>query len=90
MNDNRSITRLPVVKVGTIDFDGGILTCVIRDLSIGGAGLEVVSSDGIPDRFTLLLRTDGVHVPCRVVWREECRIGVVFEDLDGSTVNLEP
>jgi hypothetical protein len=90
MNDNRSISRLPVVKVGTIDFGGGSLTCVIRDLSIGGAGLDVVSSVGIPDRFTLLLRTDGVHVPCRVAWREECRLGVVFEDLDGNPVSLEP
>jgi hypothetical protein len=36
------------------------------------------------------LRTDGVHVPCRVAWREEFRLGVVFEDLDGSPVSLEP
>jgi hypothetical protein len=39
----------------------------------------VVSSVGIPDHFTLVLRTDGLHVPCHVAWREERRIGVVFD-----------
>jgi hypothetical protein len=67
------------VKAGTIEFDGGIVTCVIRDLSDGGAGLDVVSSAGIPDRFTLVMRTDSLHFPCHVAWREDARIGVVFD-----------
>jgi hypothetical protein len=78
MNEHRTMSRLSVVKVGTIEFDGGSFTCVIRDLSVGGAELDVVSSVGIPDHFTLVLRTDGLHVPCHVAWREERRIGVVF------------
>jgi hypothetical protein len=57
------------MKAATIEFDGGSAICVIRDLSISGAGLEVVSSVEIPDRFTLALRSDGLYFPCRVAWR---------------------
>ena len=34
---------------------------------------------GIPERFTLVIEADHIHVPCRVVWRKEKRIGVHFE-----------
>ena len=34
---------------------------------------------GIPEHFTLVFPADGLHMPCRVVWRKERRIGVTFE-----------
>jgi hypothetical protein len=79
MDEHRTKSRHDVVKAGTIEFDGGIVTCVIRDLSDGGAGLDVVSSAGIPDHFTLVLRTDCLHFPCHVAWREDSRLGVIFD-----------
>ena len=79
MNEHRAMPRHPIVKAGTIEFDGGVVTCVVSDLSSNGAGLDVVSSAGIPDHFTLVLRTDSLHFSCRVAWREDARIGVVFD-----------
>ena len=79
MDERRTTPRHHVMKAGTIEFDGGSFTCVIRDLSIAGAGLDVASSVGIPDHFTLVLRADGLHFPCHVAWREERRIGVAFD-----------
>jgi hypothetical protein len=67
------------MKAATIEFDGGSVICVIRDLSISGAGLDVDNSAGIPDRFTLVLRTDGLHFSCRVAWRRERQMGVAFD-----------
>jgi hypothetical protein len=67
------------MKAATIEFDGGSAVCVIRDLSISGAGLEVVSSVEIPDHFTLALRSDGLYFPCRVAWRKEHQMGVAFD-----------
>ncbi len=67
------------MNAGTIEFDGGgAITCVVRDLSISGAALDVSSSAGIPDHFTLSFR-NGLPMQCRVVWRSEVRIRVAFD-----------
>jgi hypothetical protein len=49
----------------------------VRNISATGAALDVGSPLGIPAQFTLV--TDGNHLPCRVVWRKEKRIGVTFD-----------
>jgi hypothetical protein len=67
------------LKAGTIQFDGGWTNCMARDVSSTGAMLNVTSSAGIPDYFTLILSPDGRDVPCRVAWRGEKQIGVAFE-----------
>jgi hypothetical protein len=68
-----------MLKAGTISFGGGAIDCTVRNLSETGAALDVISPVGIPERFTLLVEADRRHVPCRVVWRKEKRIGVHFE-----------
>jgi hypothetical protein len=52
---------------------------MVRDLSTAGAALDVPSVVGIPDRFTLVVSADDLHLQCHVVWRKEMRIGVSFE-----------
>ena len=65
----------------TIAYDGGRtrLGCVIRNLSDGGAKLEVATVRGIPDQFDLLVPR---HRPqhCRVAWRPLKEMGVQFLD----------
>ena len=79
MGDARTAPRHRVLKAGTISFGGGGITCTVRNLSDTGAALDVTSPVGIPDRFTLVLDTETTLRPCRVVWRKEKRIGIVFE-----------
>jgi hypothetical protein len=38
----------------------------------------VESPLGIPTEFTLVIPSDGVSRPCRVIWRSGNRIGVRF------------
>ncbi len=66
------------MKAGTIGFGGSAIDCTVRNFSGGGAALDVTSPVGIPERFTLIV-SDGKHLPCRVVWRKEKRIGVRFD-----------
>jgi hypothetical protein len=55
----------------------GPIDCVIRNLSDGGAKLEVPSAKGVPTTFDLL--TPGrPPQPCRVVWRALREVGVQF------------
>ena len=62
-----------------MSFGGGAIDCTVRNLSETGAALEVSSPVGVPEHFTLLIEADHIHVPCRVVWRKDTRIGVHFE-----------
>jgi hypothetical protein len=76
-DEQRIAARQRVLKRGTIEFGGGAIDCTVRNISATGAALDVTSPIGIPARFTLV--TEGNHLPCRVVWRKEKRIGVAFE-----------
>jgi len=68
-----------VLKSGIIEFNGGAIDCVVRNISDTGAALDVASPLGIPAEFNLLLSGTRAHQRCRVVWRQEKRIGVTFE-----------
>jgi hypothetical protein len=79
MVETRIATRYRVSKAATIEFGGGAIDCTVRDLSTTGAALEVSNQIGIPAKFTLVVPGDGLHLPCRVVWRRGFRIGVAFD-----------
>jgi hypothetical protein len=79
MVEKRTTHRNRVFKAGTIKFGGSAIDCTIRNISNNGAALDVASPVGIPEKFTLVLPSDSLHFPCRVVWCKKRRIGVVFE-----------
>jgi hypothetical protein len=79
MDNKRVADRHRVLKAGTIEFNGGGLSCMVRNMSDGGAALDVSSPVGIPEHFTLVLSADRRHMPCHVVWRKEKRIGIAFD-----------
>ena len=79
MVEKRTTNRNRVFRAGTIEFRGSAIDCTVRNVSKGGAALDVASPVGIPEQFTLVLLSDGLRFSCRVVWRKQRRIGVVFE-----------
>lgn len=79
MDDHRAAPRHRTLKAATIEFSGGGISCVIRNISETGAMLDVTSPVGIPERFSLVPATEDNRYSCRVVWRKEKRIGVIFE-----------
>ena len=76
-DEHRTAPRHRVLKGARIEFGGGAIDCTVRNLSDGGAALDVTSPLGIPTEFTLV--TDSGPRRCRVVWRKEKRLGVTFE-----------
>ncbi len=79
VEEHRIAARRRVLKAGSISFGGGVIDCTVRSLSDTGAALEVVTPLLIPDRFTLIVQSDGVSRHCRVVWRRQRRMGVTFD-----------
>ena len=71
--------RKMVLKSGTISFRGTSVACVVLNISNGGAGLVVESDVAIPFMFDLAIDGEPVRRRCQVVWRIECRIGVLFD-----------
>jgi len=78
MANARAAPRQRVLKSAIIEFDGGTISCVVRNISETGAALEVDSPLGIPAEFNLLVSGDRAQLRCHVVWRKEKRIGVRF------------
>jgi hypothetical protein len=79
MGDKRDSQRQHVLKAGTISFDGSGTDCLVRNMSVGGANLEVESQIGIPDSFDLVIDVERSNQRCHVVWRKARRIGVAFD-----------
>jgi len=77
--EKRQIQRRRTLRGGRIVFNLGRSTidCTVRNVSPRGAKLQVASSVGIPETFTLKL-DEGTSQHCRVVWRTLKEIGVAF------------
>jgi PilZ domain len=78
MLENRKAPRRYAVKGGTIRFRGRSVDCLVRNLSISGATLELGHESTVPSRFVLQIPGDGVSLASRVVWRKEHYIGISF------------
>jgi hypothetical protein len=63
MVETRIAPRYRVMKAGTIEFVGGKpINCVVRDLSVTGAALEVPNRAGIPEKFLLVMPDDDLRL----------------------------
>lgn len=77
--ENRLSPRRNVTIPATIAFDGGRrrVDCIIRNLSEGGAKIEVASVSRLPNSFDLIAPGLRPHA-CRVAWRALREMGVQF------------
>ena len=71
LESKRAAPRHRVLKSGTIEFSGGGIDCVVRNLSDIGAALEVASPMGIPQDFNLLISGDRTIYRCGAVAQRE-------------------
>ena len=72
--------RRRVLKAGRMLFNNRMssIDCTVRTLGDDGAGLDVTSSVGVPESFTLQIRSDAFETRCRVVSQTERHIEVEF------------
>jgi hypothetical protein len=77
--ERRAAPRKTVLISGAIEYAAGNISCVISNISISGAALQVTNTNGIPERFNLVIKANDTHIPCHVIWRQEGQIGVAFD-----------
>lgn len=82
MEEKRNSPRHRTLKGAYIVFneDRSTISCVVRNLSEGGALLRVDSVVGIPDGFALVI-AGGLRREVRVIRRSGNEIGVMFRAL---------
>lgn len=78
--EQRGDQRRKALKGGRIVFNNATssIDCLVRDMSAGGARLQVESVLGIPSAFTLILADGSLPRRCTVRWKQARAIGVAF------------
>jgi hypothetical protein len=89
--ERRAHPRRPLVKTAILAYGGGhSRICRMKNLSLGGALLEVSEAADLPDDLKLYFDLDEEHnliavgERCRVVRRTSTHIAVAFGSVDGS------
>jgi hypothetical protein len=78
MVEKRTAQRFRVFKGGTIAFAGTGIACTVRNLSTGGAAIDLEGAVELPPSFTLSIACDHTVRECRAVWRNDRRVGLAF------------
>ena len=78
MEKRRASPRHRVLKGGRIAFAGRRAICTVRNVSAGGAAIDLAEHIHLPQSFTLLIERDQFMRRCRPVWSRERRVGVAF------------
>lgn len=77
--EQRQAERMDTRKAGRIVLGNGLgLRCTIRNVSRAGACLQVASHFGIPQDIMLEIEGEQSKRPCRIVWRRNNQLGVIF------------
>ncbi|MGU3540401.1 PilZ domain-containing protein [Methylobacterium sp. A54F] len=56
--------------------DGTEMSCMIRDVSKGGARLGVAPQAELPNDFYLVMKSSGQAMPVRLIWRQGNYAGI--------------
>jgi PilZ domain len=80
MEEKRKHPRHRTFLRGKVEFNNraSSLDCTIRDLSDGGARLELAETVAIPEHFELSVPAKGLHHAGYVKWRTKTHIGIAF------------
>ena len=80
MPERRCVPRKKVFKGAKLVVPGrAAVSCIVRDLSPDGAGLQLASAADLPVEFDLTFDTGQKPRRCRLAWRGLTNVGVTFQ-----------
>jgi PilZ domain len=77
MAERRKHPRTELNEAAYVSAGGSVMSCVIRNISLDGAAIEVDNPAFVPERFRLVMSDHTVH-ECRVIWIRDNRIGLAL------------
>jgi PilZ domain len=86
LHDKRSSTRIRTYLGARVSFLSqiGAISCLVRDLSEGGAQLVVTGAEALPSEIELDIPRVKIATRARVMWRDGDVCGVQFLDNGGT------
>jgi hypothetical protein len=80
MEEKRKHQRIDVDLQAYVSAGGSVMSCVVRNISVEGAAIEVENAAFVPPRFRLVMAGDSSVRECKVAWIQQNRIGLSFVD----------
>ncbi len=66
------------------------LDCVVRDITDGGARVQISGEQAVPDQLYLVDLRSGIAYEARVIWRRYPQVGLAFEHQHGLAEAATP
>jgi PilZ domain len=79
VEEKRKHPRTEIDEPAYVSSGGSVMRCVVRNISIEGAAIDVENPAFVPQQFRLVMAKDSsiVH-QCRIAWIQKNRIGLTF------------
>ena len=79
MEEKRRHPRTDTDEPAFVSSGGSVMRCVVRNISLEGAAIDVENPAFVPQRFRLVMAKDSsiVH-ECEIAWIQQNRIGLIF------------
>ena len=79
MEEKRKHPRTEIDEPAYVSSGGSVMRCVVRNISVEGAAIDVANPAFVPQQFRLVMAKDSsiVH-QCRIAWIQKNRIGLTF------------
>jgi PilZ domain-containing protein len=78
MEERRKHPRTEINEPAYVSSGGSVMSCVVRNISVEGAAIEVPNPAFVPSRFRLVMAHDSSVRECSIAWIQQNRIGVSF------------
>ena len=78
MEEKRKHPRTEINEPAYVSSGGLVMTCVVRNISLEGAAIDVENAAFIPPQFRLVMAKDSSVRECRIAWIQKNRIGLTF------------
>lgn len=73
--------RRALIHAFIVNKNGHRIPCIVRNISTGGALLEVKDPKQIPNRLTLLIDADSFEADCDIRHRTAHAVGIYFNEI---------
>ena len=78
MEEKRKHPRTEINEPAYVSSGGSVMSCMVRDISIEGAAIEIENPAFVPARFQLVMAASSAVRDCRIAWIQKNRIGLSF------------
>jgi hypothetical protein len=78
MDEKRKHPRTEINEPAYVSSGGSVMSCVVRNISVEGAAIDVENPAFVPSHFRLVMAKDSSVRECSIAWIQKNRIGVSF------------